>query len=101
VVLPPKLFVEPPEYGVTPVCNRANWSQLLPLSGILWIVCWFTRLPRVEVLVSISGASPVTSTVCVTSPTRNVKSTTAARPTVMVMPLRSSVWKPADCPSTW
>ena len=65
------------------------------MSGSSLIVSEVTIALTMDWVVSTSGASPVTSTVCDTEPTCNWKSTSACRPIVRTMPLRTSVWNPS------
>ena len=78
----------------TPGCKKASPVKSRLFRGISVTRRSSTRFETVAVVVSTKEASPVTVIACATSPTCSAISTTALRPTVSVMPLRTSVWKP-------
>ena len=78
----------------TPGASDRSCSKFRPLSGS-WLICsGVTRDDTVAVCVSTRETSLSTLTVCETWPTGSEKSTTRLAPTVSVMPLWTTVWKP-------
>ena len=82
---------------MTPKDRPAAIMGVRPLMGNSSTSLVVTACPREAFWVSRRGASAVTSTEAVTSPTSSLKSMTGWSPAPMCTPLRRAALKPGDC----
>ena len=80
--------------GATPGESSASWVNCLPLRGRLSTCVVLTAISKDPDCVSRMGPSVVTSTLVFAAPIRRFRSTSAARPTVSSIPLRTMVSNP-------